>query len=51
MKVWIFVEGKSDVQALSALWSGWKQRLLCHDRLDRRKDRRVWVLNDGILLP
>ena len=27
MKVWIFVEGKSDVQALSALWSGWKQRL------------------------
>ena len=27
MKVWIFVEGKSDVQALSALWSGWKQQL------------------------
>lgn len=27
MKVWIFVEGKSDVQALSALWSGWQQRL------------------------
>lgn len=27
MKVWIFVEGKSDVQALSALWSGWKQKL------------------------
>ena len=27
MKVWIFVEGKSDGQALSALWSGWKQRL------------------------
>ena len=27
MKVWIFVEGKSDVQALSALWSGWKQNL------------------------
>ncbi len=27
MKVWVFVEGKSDVQALSALWSGWKQKL------------------------
>ena len=27
MKVWIFVEGKSDVQALSALWRGWKQNL------------------------
>ena len=27
MKVWIFVEGKSDVQALLALWSGWKQKL------------------------
>ena len=27
MKVWIFVEGKSDVQALSALWGGWKQQL------------------------
>ena len=27
MKVWIFVEGRSDVQALSALWSGWQQRL------------------------
>ena len=27
MKVWIFMEGKSDVQALSALWSGWKQQL------------------------
>ncbi len=27
MKVWIFVEGRSDVQALSALWNGWKQRL------------------------
>ena len=27
MKVWIFVEGKSDVQALPALWSGWKQNL------------------------
>lgn len=27
MKVWIFVEGKSDVRALSALWSGWKQQL------------------------
>lgn len=48
MKVWVFVEGKSDVQALSALWRGWRQRL--HDRLARRKDRRIWVLNDGILL-
>ena len=27
MKVWIFIEGKSDVQALSALWGGWKQNL------------------------
>lgn len=27
MKVWVFVEGNSDVQALSALWSGWKQQL------------------------
>ena len=27
MKVWIFVEGESDVQALSALWNDWKQRL------------------------
>ena len=27
MKVWIFVEGRSDVQALSALWSDWQQRL------------------------
>lgn len=27
MKVWIFVEGESDVQALSALWRGWQQRL------------------------
>ncbi len=27
MKVWIFVEGRSDVQALSALWSGWRQKL------------------------
>ena len=27
MKVWIFVEGRSDVQALSALWSGWQQQL------------------------
>ena len=27
MKVWIFVEGKSDVKALSALWSGWNQKL------------------------
>ena len=27
MKVWIFVEGSSDVKALSALWSGWKQNL------------------------
>ena len=27
MKVWIFVEGKSDVQALSALLSDWKQKL------------------------
>ena len=27
MKVWVFVEGKSDVSALSALWSGWTQKL------------------------
>ncbi len=27
MKVWVFVEGKSDVGALSALWSGWKEKL------------------------
>ena len=27
MKVWIFVEGKSDVLALSALLNGWKQNL------------------------
>lgn len=27
MKVWIFVEGKSDVQALSSLWRDWKQKL------------------------
>lgn len=27
MKVWIFVEGKSDALALAALWSGWKQKL------------------------
>lgn len=27
MKVWIFVEGSSDVKALSALWDGWKQNL------------------------
>ena len=27
MKVWIFVEGRSDVRALEALWSGWKQKL------------------------
>ena len=27
MKVWIFVEGDSDVKALSALLNGWKQNL------------------------
>ena len=27
MKVWVFVEGKSDVSALSALWSDWKEKL------------------------
>lgn len=27
MKVWIFVEGKSDVQALSSLWRDWQQKL------------------------
>ena len=27
MKVWVFVEGNSDVKALSALWSGWKEKL------------------------
>ncbi len=27
MKVWVYVEGKSDVNALSALWSNWKQKL------------------------
>lgn len=33
MKVWIFVEGPSEVKALSALLNDWK---------------RTWVLNDGI---
>lgn len=27
MKVWIFVEGRSDVRALNALWGNWKQEL------------------------
>ncbi len=27
MKVWIYVEGKSDVGALSALWGNWKEKL------------------------
>ena len=27
MKVWVFVEGSSDVKALSALWSEWKEKL------------------------
>ena len=27
MKVWIFVEGESDVQALPSLWRDWKQKL------------------------
>ena len=27
MKVWVFVEGRSDIQALSALWSSWTQKL------------------------
>ena len=27
MKVWVFVEGTSDKQALSVLWRDWKQRL------------------------
>ena len=27
MKVWVFVEGSSDVKALSALWSDWNQKL------------------------
>ena len=27
MKVWVFVEGSSDVRALSALWSDWNQNL------------------------
>ena len=27
MKVWIFVEGSSEVKALSALLNGWKQNL------------------------
>ena len=27
MKVWVYVEGKSDVGALSALWGNWKQKL------------------------
>ena len=26
-KVWVFVEGKSDVRALSVLWTDWKQKL------------------------
>ena len=28
MKVWIFVEGRSDVSALYALYDGWKQKLI-----------------------
>ena len=31
MKVWVFVEGKSDVQALSALLNDWKQKLRKND--------------------
>ncbi len=27
MKVWVFVEGRSDVAALEALWGGWRQKL------------------------
>lgn len=27
MKVWVFVEGRSDVVALEALWGGWRQKL------------------------
>lgn len=27
MKVWVFVEGRSDVQALAALWGRWMQQL------------------------
>ena len=27
MKVWIFVEGRSDVRALEALWRGWRRKL------------------------
>ncbi|MDE2722040.1 MAG: DUF4276 family protein [Gemmatimonadota bacterium] len=27
MKVWVYVEGKSDVDALSALWGNWKEKL------------------------
>ena len=27
MKVWVFVEGSSEVKALSALWSSWTQKL------------------------
>ena len=33
MKVWIFVEGSSDVKALSALLNGWKQQLSAKERL------------------
>ncbi len=27
MKVWVFVEGRSDVGALEALWGGWRRKL------------------------
>ncbi len=27
MKVWVYVEGRSDVRALAALWGGWRQKL------------------------
>ncbi len=27
MKVWVYVEGKSDKEALSVLWKEWKQKL------------------------
>ena len=27
MKVWVFVEGRSDIGALKALWDGWRRKL------------------------
>ena len=37
MKVWVYVEGRSDVRALAALWGGWRQKL-------REKRRGIQLL-------